>query len=90
MKASTRASTATLRDNGSINSIQMAVNILLVDDDVWFRLLVRGFLTRSPYRLMEAANVFIGIYYLLSGQKSSGRKIRVCTSFAICQLQPRS
>jgi hypothetical protein len=56
--ASTPASTATLRDNGS-NSIQTAVNILLVDDDVWFRPLVRAFLTRSRYRLMEAADVFL-------------------------------
>ena len=41
-------------------------SILMVDDDTWFRLLVRRFLEGTPYRLIEAQDGIEGIALLRS------------------------
>ena len=42
-------------------SMRSDYTILIVDDDAWFRLLVRTLLKRTPYRIIEAQDGIEGI-----------------------------
>ena len=45
-------------------AVGVGATILVIDDDEWFRLLVRGLLTKTPYRLIEARDGMEGIALL--------------------------